>query len=56
MPQQRIHRATSTKLLKLKNSINERRDSEGLKKLSIPDLIHEIVCMFEQRRNKDLKK
>jgi len=57
MPQQRIHRATLIKLLKLKDIINERKDSEGLKKISVPDLIHEIVCVFEQQsqnvRNND---
>lgn len=54
MPQQRIHQATKDKLDALKKSINEHRD--GVKKLSTPDVIHEIVCLFEEKRNKELKR
>ena len=55
MPQQRIHQATSDKLVRLRAAINEVRDVEGLKRLSIPDVIHEVVCTFETQRNSELK-
>lgn len=53
--QQRIHEATARKLSKLSKSINETRKAEGLKAKTVPDIIHDIVELFELERNKELR-
>ena len=55
MPQQRIHEATARKLSKLSGSINKARMAEGLKLKTVPDIIHDIVELFELKHNKELK-
>lgn len=52
MPQQRIHGATRVRLEKLEKSINAKRVSLGLKKMSVPDIIDSIVELHEIERNK----
>lgn len=56
MPQQRIHEATARKLSKLSESINKARIDEGLKVKTVPDIIHDIVELFEFKRNEELRK
>ena len=56
MPQQRIHDSTATKLAKIKKSVNEHREAEGCKKLTMPDIIDDIVDFFDDERNKHHKR
>lgn len=55
MPQQRIHEATARKLSKLSKAINKARIAEGLKAKTVPDIIHDIVELFEIKRNEELR-
>jgi hypothetical protein len=55
MPQQRIHEATARKLSKLSEAINKARMAEGLKAKTVPDIIHDIVELFEFKRNEELR-
>ncbi len=55
MAQQRIHQATQDKLIELKDSINVCRVADGLKKLSVPDVMHEVVLMFIHQRKTIMK-
>jgi hypothetical protein len=55
MPQQRIHEATARKLSKLSEAINKARLVDGLKAKTVPDIIHDIVELFEIKRNKELR-
>ena len=52
MAQQRVHPVTLVKLKELQASINEVREKEGMKNLSVPDLVEEITNYFIQERNK----
>lgn len=56
MAQQRVHPATLVKLKELQASINEVREKNGMKNLSVPDLIEVITDTFIAERNKKLGK
>ena len=54
MAQQRIHDATLVKANKLKDSINNQRVIEGLKKLTTPDIIDEAISFLNSAHINEL--